>query len=70
MKKLSEEDSSSRKDLIWIAYSNDKYELPVYCANTLKELAAILNVSYGAVRSGVTRRGKYKKMKISKVYVS
>ncbi|WP_300855223.1 hypothetical protein [uncultured Clostridium sp.] len=70
MKKLSEEDSNSRKDLMWIAYSDDKYELPVCFANTLKELASILNVSYGAVRSGVTRRGKYKKMKISKVYVS
>ena len=38
-----------RKQLIWLAVTADKFELPIATADTAKELAEILNTTEGAI---------------------
>ena len=38
-----------RKQLIWLAVTADKFELPIATADTAKELAKILNTTEGAI---------------------
>ena len=50
------------KDQIWMKVTMDEYELPVAVANTAAELARILGVSEGSMRSWIyrARRDGYK----------
>jgi hypothetical protein len=53
--------------IVWMAVTADKYELPVYIADTAAELARIVGISYAAIRSYVYRRQKghgYKYIKV------
>lgn len=59
-----------RKELVWMACTDDKYELPVGIGATAIELALHLGVNYESMRCGVTRRGKFNGLKIIKVDVS
>lgn len=55
---------------VWMLVSNDKYELPLYVADTAQELADILGIPVINVTSAMSharRRGnncKYKKIKV------
>lgn len=58
-----------KKQLIWLACTNDEYELPVTFGDTAKELAINLKAPYESFRSRVSRSGKYNGLKIIKVDV-
>lgn len=59
-----------KKDWIWVACTDDKYELPVGIGATARELALHLGVNYESMRCGATRKGKFNGLKIIKVDVS
>lgn len=56
-----------KKDLIWMACTNDKYQLPVVVGNTAKELGKLLGVSSQAIENAVYRGGKSKGLNIVRV---
>lgn len=58
------------KDLIWMACTNDKYQLPVAFGNTAKELGKLLGVSSHAIENAVYRGGKSKGFNIVRIDVS
>ena len=59
-----------KKDLIWMACTNDKYQLPVVVGNTAKELGKLLGVSSQAIENAVYRGGKSKGLNIVRVDIS
>ena len=59
-----------KKDLIWMACTNDKYQLPVVVGNTAKELGELLGVSSQAIENAVYRGGKSKGFNIVCVDIS
>ena len=54
---------------VWLAITADKYELPVYVADTAAELAKIVGISYAAIRSYVYRQQKGHGFKYIKVEI-
>lgn len=60
---------NKKKHLVWLACTNDEYELPVTFGDTAKELAINLKAPYESFRSRVSRSGKYNGLKIIKVDV-
>lgn len=61
--------NQQKKHLVWLACTNDEYELPVAFGDTAKELALYLKAPYKSLRSGFSRRGEYNGLKIIKVDV-
>lgn len=57
------------KDYIYMMVSNDKYELPVYIAETAQELADMVGVPKGTIYSSVIKweKGQVKKAKYIRV---
>ena len=60
---------NKKNHLVWLACTNDEYELPVAFGDTAKELALYLKAPYKSLRSGFSRRGEYNGLKIIKVDV-
>lgn len=54
---------------VWLEVTADKYELPVYMADTAAELARMAGISYAAIRSYVYRRQKGHGFKYIKVEI-
>lgn len=56
---------------VWMQISKDKYELPIFVAETAQELADICGVSVNTVQSAVCRNehGEYEKSQYIKVRV-
>ena len=44
-----------KKQLIWMACTNDEYQLPVVVGDTAKELGKLLGVSSHAIENGKSR---------------
>ena len=59
-----------KKDLIWMACSNDKYQLPIFIGSSADELGKSLGVSRRAIYNAVTRGGGSVGYKIVRVDVS
>lgn len=59
-----------KKDLIWMACSNDKYQLPIFIGSSADELGKSLGVSRRAIYNAVTRDGGSVGYKIVRVDVS
>lgn len=59
-----------KKDLIWVACTNDKYQLPVFIGNSADELGELLGVSRQAIYNAIARNGGSNGYKIARVDVS
>lgn len=59
-----------KKDLIWVACTNDKYQLPVFIGNTANELGKSLGVTEKAIYKAMYRGGRSNGYKIFRVDVS
>lgn len=59
-----------KKQLIWMACTNDEYQLPVVVGDTAKELGKLLGVSSQAIENAVYRGGKSKGLNIVRVNIS
>lgn len=59
-----------KKDLIWMACSNDKYQLSIFIGSSADELGKSLGVSRQAIYNAVTRDGGSEGYKIVRVDVS
>lgn len=57
------------KEYIYMLVTDDKYELPVYIADTAQELADLAGTSKGCVHSSVNRweKGKVKKTRYIRI---
>ena len=53
-----------KKDLIWMACSNDKYQLPIFIGSSADELGKSLGVSRQAIYNAVTRDEEVKDIKL------
>ena len=60
----------AKKDLVWMACDNTKYQLPIFIGNSAGELGRILGVSRQAIYNAVTRNGGSEGYKIVRVDVS
>lgn len=58
------------KQLIWMACTNDEYQLPVVVGDTAKELGKLLGVSSHAIENVVHRGGKSRGLNIVRVNIS
>lgn len=54
---------------LWLAITADKYELPIYVADTCKELAEVIGVSQNLISSHISKNksGKISKVRFKKV---
>ena len=59
-----------KKELIWMACTNDEYQLPVVVGDTAKELGKLLGVSSHAIENAVHRGGKSRGLNIVRVNIS
>lgn len=59
-----------KKDLIWVACTNDKYQLPVFIGNTAEELGKSLGVTRHAIYNAISRGSRSVGYKIVRVDVS
>lgn len=60
----------AKKDLIWMACDNTKYELPIFIGKSASELGKILGVSKHAIYNAIVRNGRSNGYKIIRVDVS
>ena len=59
-----------RKDLIWMACDNTKYQLPIFIGNSASELGKIIGVSKRAIYNAIARNGGSNGYKIIRVDIS
>lgn len=53
---------------LYVAYSKDKFSLPLCAFDTCKELALFLGASYQSVILAVRKHGKVKGYEVAQVY--
>ncbi len=57
------------KGVIYMVVTNDKYELPIYVADTVEEIAQLLGIKNNSVSTRICRGGYGKKYKIIRVRI-
>lgn len=54
------------KDVVYIAVTKDKYELPIAVANTVKDLSRMTNVSERVIYTYISKKlGRFYKVKLN-----
>lgn len=59
-----------KRDLVWMACDNTKYQLPIFIGNSAEELGRVLGVSRQAIYNAIARNGGSNGYKIIRVDVS